>query len=160
MPIRCAAKALIFRDGKILLNRCRHEDGSIYYDLPGGGQHQYESMHDAVVREVLEETGYCVRILRPAAFSEEIYTDSSLRAAYPDYAHRICHIFLAEIDGNSIQLPTEMDHFMEKSEWITLNDAAMMTNLCPPGLSEALPEITNTDHILFLGTHYNDTPEA
>ena len=47
MSIRSAAKAIIVKDGQILLNRCRHKDGSIYYDLPGGGQHQYESCVEA-----------------------------------------------------------------------------------------------------------------
>ena len=41
MPIRSTVKALIVRQGRILLNRCAHEDGSAYYDLPGGGQRPY-----------------------------------------------------------------------------------------------------------------------
>ena len=48
MSIRSAAKAIIIKDDQILLNRCRHKDGSIYYDLPGGGQHKYESLEAAV----------------------------------------------------------------------------------------------------------------
>ena len=38
MAIRCAIKAIIIKNGAILLNRCKGEDGDIYYDLPGGGQ--------------------------------------------------------------------------------------------------------------------------
>ena len=38
--IRCTSKAIIRRDGKILLNRCAI-DGRIYYDLPGGGQEEH-----------------------------------------------------------------------------------------------------------------------
>jgi len=107
MAIRCAAKALVVRDGRLLLNRCRKSDGSVYYDLPGGGQHLFESMEEAVRREVREETGMGVRILRFAALAEEIYTNESLRQKYPDYAHRMMHIFLAEPDGTQDALPTE-----------------------------------------------------
>ena len=57
MAIRCAAKALIVKDGRLLLNRCRRSDGGVYYDLPGGGQNLFESMEDAVIREVREEAG-------------------------------------------------------------------------------------------------------
>ena len=46
MAIRCAAKALIVRDGWLLLNRCRRSDGAVYYDLPGGGQNPFESMEE------------------------------------------------------------------------------------------------------------------
>ena len=84
MSIRSAAKAIIIKDDQILLNRCRHKDGSIYYDLPGGGQHKYESLEAAVLREVKEESGFDVTIRRFAALAEEIYTNEKLRAQYPD----------------------------------------------------------------------------
>ena len=61
MAIRCASKAIIIEKGFVLLNRCKGEDGDIYYDLPGGGQKQYESMEQTVIREVKEETGYIDR---------------------------------------------------------------------------------------------------
>ena len=57
MAIRNAAKAIILHNDKILVNRCITENNEVYYDLPGGGQNQFETMEDAVIREVLEETG-------------------------------------------------------------------------------------------------------
>ena len=56
MAISSAAKALLLKDGKILLNRCRRDDGSVYYDLPGGGQHQGEKLEDAVLREIRDKS--------------------------------------------------------------------------------------------------------
>ena len=35
----------------------------MYYDLPGGGQHSYETMEQAAIREVKEETGLDIEII-------------------------------------------------------------------------------------------------
>lgn len=79
MAIRNAAKAIIIENGKVLLNKCIGKCNEIYYDLPGGGQNQFEEMEDAVKRECLEESGYRIEIIRFAALAEEIYDDSELR---------------------------------------------------------------------------------
>jgi len=138
MSIRSCAKALLLQEGKILLNRCRRDDGSIYYDLPGGGQHQGEPLEEAVLREIREETGCEARIVRFAALAEEIYTDPVLCEQYPDYCHRMMHIFIAEplTWGD----PTEFDHQMEGFEWIPLEDTGSI-ELLPHGLTAALPRI-------------------
>ncbi len=93
--IRNSAKALLLStDGRVLLNRCVTSSGEEYFDLPGGGQHVYETMEEAVVREVLEETGLAVEPVRFAALCEEIFTDPDMRRRYPEYCHRTLHIFL------------------------------------------------------------------
>jgi len=57
---RIGVRAAVVRDGEILLNRYRGPDGDLF-DLPGGGQEHGETQDDALVREVLEETGARVR---------------------------------------------------------------------------------------------------
>lgn len=49
---RPAVYAIIIQDGKILLS----PQGG--YDLPGGGVKVYETIEEALIREVKEETGY------------------------------------------------------------------------------------------------------
>ena len=44
MAIRCASKAIILENDAVLLNKCKRADGTVYYDLPGGGQKVYESL--------------------------------------------------------------------------------------------------------------------
>lgn len=153
--IRCTAKALIVHDGKILLNRCVHEDGRAYYDLPGGGQNQYETMEEAVVREVLEETGYTVKVESFAAIAEEIYTNEDLRARFPDYTHRILHIFRASLTDTPRRSPTEMDLGMDKSEWIPLDEIRSLPATNPAVLKEKLAEVIDSDSPIFLGSEYN-----
>ena len=106
MPIRCASKAIILENDFILLNKCKRENGSIYYDLPGGGQNIYENLEQTVIREVKEETGYDVQVDRFIALAEEIYTNNYLREKYPEYTHRIFHIFKANIVGGKKDVPT------------------------------------------------------
>ena len=56
----CAA---IFRDEHILMVRHRHH-GKNYWTLPGGGVEGSETLREAVIREVLEETNLKVEVGR------------------------------------------------------------------------------------------------
>lgn len=154
MSIRSVSKAIILHKGKILFNVCQREDGYVYYDLPGGGQNTYESLEDALKREVMEETGYSVRVLRFAALAEEIYTDEALRKRFPTYTHCMLHIFLAELCSEHHDIPTETDHGMQGSVWVSLEDIAALPVTRPPRLQKALPEILSSPAPVFLGTEY------
>lgn len=137
MAIRSGAKALVYHNGKILLNQCRFSSGEIYYDLPGGGQNPYETLEEAVVREVAEETGYIVSVRRFIGIAEQIFDDVKLREQYPDYAHRVLHIFLVDIVGETKEKPTELDFQQEASVWLTPEEADRV-NVSPPQLSGRL----------------------
>jgi len=154
MAIRSVAKAVIVKDNCVLLNRCYHEDGSVYYALPGGGQYQYESLEEAVRREVKEETGYEIAIRRFSALVEEIYTDEKLRAQVSDYTHRIIHIFYAEIADSHQDVPFEKDFEMETSEWIPVERLQTLPEICPRGLQQAFLQILTQIAPVYLGTYY------
>lgn len=154
VAIRNAAKAVILRDGKILVNKCRDEEtGEIYYDLPGGGQRPFETMEEALVREVMEETGYRVSVVRFAALAEEIYLSEELRAKYCDYCHRILHIFLVQLEENAKQACLETDFQQEASLWIGLESADKLP-FRPGSLNGALRKMAGESHPLYLGTVY------
>lgn len=53
---RIRVAALLLLDGKVVLVRHRHGDRT-YHLLPGGGVEAGETLHDALAREVAEETG-------------------------------------------------------------------------------------------------------
>lgn len=151
MSIRCAAKALVLHEGRLLLNRCREADGRVYYDLPGGGQRPYETMEDAVRREVLEETGYAVEVGRFIALAEEIYDDARLRQAFPDYSHRIYHIFLARLTGEQRHEPTESDWHQDGCEWFTPEEAERLPCVFPIGIQNHFKDLFTRDAPIYLG---------
>lgn len=153
MAIRSAAKAIVLQDGKVLLNKYVGNLGEVYYDLPGGGQHQFETMEDAVVRECLEETGFTVRVVRFAALVEEIYDDEELRKQYYDYTHRIHHIFLAEIAGQSQNGVTEMDIHQVACEWITIENVSDI-DIRPALLRGNIERILSSDCPVYLGSFH------
>lgn len=151
MSIRCASKAIIVKDGCVLLNRCRHLNGGVYYDLPGGGQHNSETMEEALVREVREETGYEVCSVRFAGLAEEIYTAPLICQQYPEYAHRMLHIFIAQIKNAHHTPPTEKDLYMEESVWIPLETAEKLI-ISPEGIASNLRKILENNEVIYLGS--------
>ena len=156
MAIRCASKAIITNDGAILLNKCIHEDGRIYYDLPGGGQNVYESLEEALVREVKEETGYDVRVDKFVALAEEIYTSTDLRERFPEYTHRVFHIFKASLISDKQDAPTEIDFATEGSIWMPINELACETEVCPSGIKKLLHNWGTVELPCYLGTEYKE----
>jgi 8-oxo-dGTP diphosphatase len=65
-----AVSAVIFRDGKILLVRRARSPAKGFYSLPGGRVEFGESLHDALHREVREETGLKIEIVGLAGWRE------------------------------------------------------------------------------------------
>lgn len=155
MVIRNTAKAIIMQNEKILLNRYSDFEGAIYYELPGGGQRQFETLEDAVIRECMEETGYHIKILRFAALAEEIYNDEILRQKYTDYVHRIHYIFIVElVDGIRHEI-LEKDLMQEASEWIPINQLSRI-DLRPITLKDNFAKIIQGESSLYLGCNYVD----
>lgn len=156
MAIRCASKAIIVKNGAVLLNRCRREDGSIYYDLPGGGQKLYESMEQTILREVKEETGYEIQVKQFVGLAEEIITNDELREQYPEYTHRILHIFTAGLIGEKKDAPTEKDFHMEESVWMPLDNIENLLETRPSCLKQLLCDIRENANPRYFGTEYRE----
>ncbi len=65
-----AVSAVIFREGKVLLVRRARSPGKGFYSLPGGRVEFGESLHEALAREVDEETGLRIEIVGLAGWRE------------------------------------------------------------------------------------------
>ena len=153
MGIRSAAKAIIIHEGKILLNKCRDEQNGEYYSLPGGGQNQYESLEEAVIRECMEETGYHVTPVRFAALYEEICDGEAARSNYPEYCHRIYHVFLCELTSDQREIPAEQDLSQLSSQWVEVSSLAEK-KLLPKTIAAHIHALIEEEIPLYLGTDH------
>ena len=71
--------AAIFRDGKVLIVRRARKPALNLYSLPGGAVEVGESLTDAVVREVREETQINIEPVALAGHREAIISDKEGR---------------------------------------------------------------------------------
>jgi 8-oxo-dGTP pyrophosphatase MutT (NUDIX family) len=63
--LRPSAKAVVVKDGRVLVNHHRPSNGEAeWFGFPGGGQRPGETLADALRREVAEETGCVVEPIR------------------------------------------------------------------------------------------------
>ena len=74
-----AVSAAIFRDGKVLIVRRARKPALNLYSLPGGAVEVGESLIDAVVREVREETQIDIEPVALAGHREAIVRDKEGR---------------------------------------------------------------------------------
>jgi 8-oxo-dGTP diphosphatase len=81
---KVAAAAIVERDGELLLVRRTMTPGQGKWTIPGGFVEFDEDPRVAVVREVLEETGYAVEVVRlmDVIFGREHDRGASLLIAY------------------------------------------------------------------------------
>jgi len=74
-----AASAAVVRDGKVLVVRRASAPANGVFSLPGGVVETGETLHEAVVREVREETGLTIEPVALAGFRETIVRDEDNR---------------------------------------------------------------------------------
>ncbi len=82
--------AMMISDGRIL---AMHDERSPYYYLPGGRVAIGETAEDAVVREVQEELGVTLKIVRPLWLNQAFFTEDVDNLNY----HELCIYFLMDI---------------------------------------------------------------
>lgn len=156
MNIRSSAKALIVANNKVLLIKNNSRQIGDFYCLPGGGQHKYETLIEAVIRECKEETGYDVNPLKLIGLCEEICLDEEIRKKYSDYAHKIYHIFLCELRNDKAESPTEKDVGQVCNEWIDI-DTLNNIRLLPKCLEAQMISVLNGISPIFLGSDFTES---
>lgn len=110
---RVAMKAVIVRDGKVLILReaKTYDEGTNVgrYHFPGGRIEPGENFADALQREVMEETGLQVKLGRPIYVGE-------WRPVIKGVPHHIVAMFIIcePTSNQAIKLSSEHDHY----EWI------------------------------------------
>ena len=74
--------AVVVSDDRALLIRRGNEPAKGEWSIPGGMVEPGERIHDAVIREVVEETGLLVEVGQRLAVVERIFRDSQGKVKY------------------------------------------------------------------------------
>jgi 8-oxo-dGTP diphosphatase len=99
-----AVSAAIFRDGRVLIVRRGRPPAHGLYTLPGGGVELGETLEQAVIREVREETGLAIAPIGLVGFREAIARDAAERVE----RHFVILPFAARWVGGEIALSEEL----------------------------------------------------
>ena len=86
---RVGAYGIISHKKELLLTEQITTDNNIEVQLPGGGCNESESLIQALNREVLEETGWGIKVLK----KEGTFQRFTYMPEYKIWAHKICHIY-------------------------------------------------------------------
>jgi len=105
-----AVSAVIFRDGQFLVVRRANVPGRGLYSVPGGRVEHGETLHQAVAREVREETGLVIDIVGFAGWREVLPDPVAGRTG-----HYLVISFAAHWRAGEVTLNEELDDF----RWIT-----------------------------------------
>ena len=86
---RVGAYGVVLHKNDLILTEQITTDKSIELQLPGGGCNANESLIHALYREVLEETGWGIKVLK----KEGVFQRFTYMPEYKIWAHKICHIY-------------------------------------------------------------------
>ena len=100
-----AVSAAIFRDGKVLAVRRARKPAHGVYTMPGGVVEIGETLHEAVMREVREETGLEIYPVALAGHREAIQHDAQGKVE----RHFIIMCFAARWRSGEVVLNEELD---------------------------------------------------
>lgn len=149
-PVRNSIKAVIIRDGRILLT-VNKEGERVFYLLPGGGQEPGETMEAALIRECREEIGAGV------AVGEFLWVREFIADHY-DWAvfhgtHQVEFMFACTLEeGVKPHVGAVKDIMQTGVEWVPLTKIAE-TELFPEVLKVVIPLYAETGRVakVYLG---------
>jgi ADP-ribose pyrophosphatase YjhB (NUDIX family) len=153
--IRPSGKAVIIESGEVLLTRNHKpaEEDAEFWLLPGGGQRHGEDLHTTVRREVLEETGFEVKVGELVAVRDYIGAHHELAEISEKLhnEHALELMFLCKIEGGFLGDGHEADSGQLEAAWVPLSDLGKI-RLFPSSLAILLPRIAAGDSIdVYLG---------
>lgn len=115
--IRKAARAVVLnKDNKIAILYVSKDN---YHKLPGGGVEENENIIEALNREILEEVGANIKVLK------EVGVIIEYRKLRKPYQLQISYCYIAKVDGDIVR-PSFTDNEIKdgfKLKWVDLEQA-------------------------------------
>ena len=116
-----SAGGVVVRQGEagseLVLGRRRRERDGATWSLPKGTPNADETIEQAALREVEEETGLQVRIVAPIGPIEYYFVQSGTRI------HKTVHYYLMEAVGGDMRLH---DHEFDEVRWVARGEARQL----------------------------------
>jgi 8-oxo-dGTP diphosphatase len=106
-----AVSAAIFRDGRVLIVRRGRPPAHGLYTLPGGGVELGETLEEAIIREVREETGLEIVPLELVGFRQAIVRDAEGRVER--------HYVILPFAARWIQGEISLNEELAEAHWLT-----------------------------------------
>ena len=109
---RVGAYGIIVHNNELLLTEQITSENNIEVQLPGGGSNKGESLIQTLYREVLEETGWGIKVLK----KNGVFQRFTYMPEYKIWAHKICHVYkcVATIKKTKILEKNHRSVFMNK----------------------------------------------
>lgn len=121
-----AVSAAILRDGKVLVVRRARAPASGVFSLPGGVVEAGETLAEAVIREIAEETALAIEPVALAGYREVVARDADDKVE----RHFVILPFAARWISGEPRLNEEL------SEWRWVDPAEVASLPTTPGLAE------------------------
>ncbi len=126
MEMRVAAYAVVERRGKLLLTHWRR--GHLHgWTLPGGGLDPGEDPRDAVVREVLEETGLEAKVGKLIGVDSRVMIREEVPEGTDPELHTIRIIYRATVKDGPLR--NEVDGSSDEARWVAIRDVKGLRTL-------------------------------
>ncbi len=146
--IRNTVRAVIVKNGYVLLLMRKNDLKGCYYSLPGGGQEYGETLLEALQRECREEIATSV-IVKRIEYIADFFKPKSTPKAY--IQHRLEILFYCQVPKSYIpQSGPKPDKNQVRVEWVALNKLDQIP-LAPSFLAEILKRPMRSSKPTYLG---------
>lgn len=115
-------RVICLRNGKLLLVQHRWHDGTYFWLIPGGGIKSGETIEEAAAREMWEEAGVRVRVVRHLSRPEGV------TGAGPEHAFVLAEMLDDEVRGPQ---PTVDGDEVFAVEWHAITNETPIGGLAP-----------------------------
>lgn len=126
MDLRVAAYAVVERRGKILLTHWRR--GRLHgWTLPGGGLDAGEDPRDAVVREVMEETGLEARVGKLLGVDSRVMVREEVPEGVDPELHTLRIVYRASVKDGPLR--HEVGGSSDEARWVPIKEIRSLRTL-------------------------------